>query len=293
MGGPFSLKDDTRRLECIHSAGSKYMHAILEHPRVMNRSYLSDNEHKKYINLISNQYDIIMPITTYLVKYYQNHGRVKPSLLNPIVVDVNNASCFKKRENKQVRKLIYTGNLNHDEEMQLLLTSFASVLKEVPDCLLEVIGGSSKKQTASLLTKHKHACTGLGIGKAVRFLGMMPHAEVMKRYCTADAFLLPRPFRLYSRAGFPTKLGEYLITGNPVITTATGDIPLYLEDGVSAYLVNDSSSDSFAERVVQCIIDSNSSEVGERGRQVAQESFSIEASARRIKSFFQENNYYE
>jgi glycosyltransferase involved in cell wall biosynthesis len=115
----------------------------------------------------------------------------------------------------------------------------------------------------------------------------------MKRYSFADAFLLPRPFRPYSKAGFPSKLGEYLLAGKPVISTATGDIPLYLEDGVSAYLVENDSSEAFSDKILRCVKDSDSLKVGMMGREVALDSFSIEATSKRLRSFFMELGYYE
>ena len=56
---------------------------------------------------------------------------------------------------------------------------------------------------------------------------------------TAGAFALPREDALFSRAGFATKLGEYLASGRPVIASATGDVELYLKDDVDAFLVHD------------------------------------------------------
>jgi glycosyltransferase involved in cell wall biosynthesis len=50
-------------------------------------------------------------------------------------------------------------------------------------------------------------------------------------------------------AGFPSKLTEYLATGNPVVVTKVGEIPLYLKDDVSAFLSEPGSIDSFAGRL--------------------------------------------
>ena len=45
---------------------------------------------------------------------------------------------------------------------------------------------------------------------------------------------------------------------------------------------------SFAEKTIQAITDSSAGEIGLMGTEVAQEHFSIEASAKRIGSFFGE-----
>jgi glycosyltransferase involved in cell wall biosynthesis len=58
-----------------------------------------------------------------------------------------------------------------------------------------------------------------------------------KELCKASVLALARAGGLFSRAGMPTRFGEYLATGRRVVVTATGDIPLYLQDEVDCYLV--------------------------------------------------------
>ena len=56
---------------------------------------------------------------------------------------------------------------------------------------------------------------------------------------------MARPDSRQARGGFPTKLGEYLATGKPVCVTKVGEITVYLEDNVSAFL---------AEPEVRCLL---------------------------------------
>ena len=65
----------------------------------------------------------------------------------------------------------------------------------------------------------------------------MPREELFERLRTARVLALPRPAGSFSQAGLPTKVAEYLASGRPVVVTAVGDLPLYLRDGVDAYLV--------------------------------------------------------
>ena len=57
-----------------------------------------------------------------------------------------------------------------------------------------------------------------------------------KYLCNAKLLALARPDSIQAQGGFPTKLGEYLATGRPVVVTKVGEIPDYLEDGVNAFL---------------------------------------------------------
>ena len=286
LGGPYSLKDEQRKVRLVAKAGASYLHPILEHPKV--RTGFNDNNVATYLSELANTYDYLMPITEYLRDLFSKHGRIKPSLLNPIIVDTN-AFQISASSSKPLTNLLYCGNLGHAEELQVLIDMFLVVHKVKPNVTLHILGGAStSKGTRNIVQKYKKYCNDSGVFSSIVFHGLLTHSEVVQQYSIADAFVLPRPFREYSRAGFPTKLGEYLATGKPVVTTATGDIPVYLKDQHSAYLVEDSTPRSFAEKVIQAIADSSAKRVGLNGAKVAHEHFSIKASAERIASFFNE-----
>jgi len=68
----------------------------------------------------------------------------------------------------------------------------------------------------------------------------------------AKILALARPKSKVADAGFPSKLTEYLSTGNPVVVTRVGEIPYYLKDNVHAFLTEPDSVNSFAERWIMC-----------------------------------------
>ncbi|MCK5133666.1 MAG: glycosyltransferase [Candidatus Sabulitectum sp.] len=289
MGGVVSNEREARKNEAIQRNGARHLLPILEHPSVTNHKF---NETTSNFRQIANGYDYLMPITTYLRDLFIEHGRTKPSLLNPIIVDTKAIQVSAFPTSQPIKNLVYSGNLGHEEEMHILLDMFVLVQKELPDMKLHVLGGgSTPRVTKNILQKYKEHYSKTKAFSNITFHGQISHSEVIQQYRMADAFVLPRPFREYSRAGFPTKLGEYLATGKPVITTGTGDIPIYLSDLQSAYLVMDSTASSFAEKTVQAITDSSAREIGLMGAKVAQDHFSIEASAKRIGSFLGE--YYD
>ena len=52
----------------------------------------------------------------------------------------------------------------------------------------------------------------------------------------AHGLLIPLFDDVRSTARFPTKIGEYLASGRPIVTTAVGEMPRYFEDGVTAFI---------------------------------------------------------
>jgi glycosyltransferase involved in cell wall biosynthesis len=90
----------------------------------------------------------------------------------------------------------------------------------------------------------------------------------------ARCLVLPRPDSQQARAGFPTKLGEYLALGRPVVVTKVGEIPRFLEDGRTAYLVETGHVENFANKLREVFADRERAEkIGLAGKEVAKSCF--------------------
>ena len=90
----------------------------------------------------------------------------------------------------------------------------------------------------------------------------------------SSILVLPRPSSKQGEGGFPTKLGEYLATSNPVITTTVGEIPLYLKDNVNAFLIEPDNLTALVDKI--CFIINNpdfAKEVAKNGCETAKENF--------------------
>ena len=82
----------------------------------------------------------------------------------------------------------------------------------------------------------------------------------------ASMLILPRPMSIQANYGFP-KLGEYLVTGNPVIVTPVGDIPLYLKNKVNAYFTKPGDIESLVDICTKLIENESISEkIGKNGK---------------------------
>lgn len=99
---------------------------------------------------------------------------------------------------------------------------------------------------------------------------------------------LPRASGIFSTAGFPTKLSEYLATAKPVVVTDTGDISKYLQDGVNAFLVPPDDAAAFAQALRHVMSHPEVARtVGRRGREVALKHFDCHLHSARIIKFIQ------
>jgi glycosyltransferase involved in cell wall biosynthesis len=180
---------------------------------------------------------------------------------------------------------VYAGSLAHADEVTSLLEAFAAVAKGIPEARLEVLGDDPN---GDALTRFPALANALGIGARVAFRGAVSRETVAERIADAAALALPRPKTPWAEAGLSTKLAEYLATGRPVVVTAIGDIPLYLEDRVSALLVEPGDPDAFAAALRGALVDPIAAErIGRQGRDAAERHFSVAVHGPRVARFFE------
>ncbi len=88
-----------------------------------------------------------------------------------------------------------------------------------------------------------------GLADFVDIRGLLPIDEVPQILFNASC-LLTTPNE-YVSGGFPTKLGEYMLSGVPIVATAAGEIPMYLEHGVHVLMAKPKDYQTLAEYIYQ------------------------------------------
>ena len=102
----------------------------------------------------------------------------------------------------------------------------------------------------------------------------------------ASILVLARPSSRQSEAGFPTKLGEYLATGKPVLVTRTGEIGSYLVDNFNVFFAPPDDISAFAERIRYILQNpEEASAVGRHGQEAALRFFDYRENGRKLNAF--------
>ncbi len=113
-----------------------------------------------------------------------------------------------------------------------------------------------------------------GLIDQVIFPGFIARPELLNAYRHAHALLIPLFDDLQSKARFPTKLAEYLLSGTPVVTNPVGDVPLYLHHQKDVYLVPPDDEQAFANMLAYVIQNqAEARKVGGHGYEVARTNF--------------------
>ncbi len=178
----------------------------------------------------------------------------------------------------------YCGSLTMQKDgVDILIMSFAKVAMRFPGIHLLLIGKADTPEDEIYLRK---LVSDLRIEEKVLFIGKIPRNEIPPYLCNADVLALARPRSMIADAGFPSKLTEYLATGQPVVATKVGEIPLFLMDGVNAYLAEPDSPEDFADKITY-VLDNyySAKKVGEKGKELTKTFFNYNYQAKRILDF--------
>ena len=224
--------------------------------------------------------DALIVISTHLEDYFRKIlGPGKSILRIPIMVEHNLWKTSQLPSEADAFTITYCGNLDHEGEVDDLLRAYKGVSQLRRPIHLLIIGGGLR------LSELKSIAQAVNPEGLIEFTGQLPREEIVEKLTSSHLLVLPRRGGVFSSAGFPTKLGEYLATGKPVITTATGDIPLYLQDGKSAYLIQSGDVEGLRDKLGEVIAHyDHALQIGQAGRRIAMEQFDVEGNCRKVVS---------
>jgi glycosyltransferase involved in cell wall biosynthesis len=132
----------------------------------------------------------------------------------------------------------------------------------------------------------KHA-SALGLDHAVKFTGIVPHAEVPRYMAAADIAVVPYPPMQQEMWLSPLKLFEYMSSGRAVVASAVGQIVDVLRDGENGLLVPPGDASAMATALIKLIQDPSLCErLGAQARQDAVDKFSWESYLARLERIF-------
>lgn len=215
--------------------------------------------------------DGVIVISQNLKRYYIEQG-CKPDQVH-IVNMIADSSRFLGVEKQPSEPYIaYCGTATNTKDgVDELIKAFAITVSQHPDLKLYIIGSTpSKKQRFGNLELAK--C--LGIESKVVFTGVVPSTEIPQLLKNATLLALDRPNNLQAQYGFPTKLGEYLLTANPVVLTNVGNIPNFLKDMESALIADPDNPQAFAKKMNWAIEHPQEAKIiGFNGKKVAERFF--------------------
>ncbi|MBP5769818.1 MAG: glycosyltransferase [Bacteroidaceae bacterium] len=247
--------------------------------------YTSKAQFKKACKKLSGLFVISTSLKEYFVKLGVKENNIH--IIN-IIVDGNRFKGIEKKVDVEPY-IAYCGSAyNNKDGVDQLIKAFAITHKVHTDIKLYIIGESPKKDQECSNMKLAY---DLGVKDDVVFTGLVPAEKIPQMLMNAQMLVLDRPRNVQAQYGFPTKLGEYLLTGNPTVLTNVGDMRLFLEDKVSAIFAEPDNPEDFAEKMNWCIENPDESMlIGQRGKVVALKHFNYTTETRKMVEIMLKNH---
>jgi glycosyltransferase involved in cell wall biosynthesis len=201
---------------------------------------MSDEGNLKSINYANG----FLTCTDALKKYYKKYTRNDaPFFISPIFVDCDKFGQATQTRQYDFAYIAYCGSMENDKDGVYALIEAYKQLVCCVNINLLLIGSVGEQDIKNLKRQIQ------GYDAKIILTGHVEHEKIPQLLSNAKILVLARPNNKQAEGGFPSKLGEYLATGVPVIVTRVGEIPNYIQDGVNGFLVDPDNIDMFSKKM--------------------------------------------
>lgn len=163
-------------------------------------------------------------------------------------------------------------------DLDLVLLSFVKVCKEFPKAKLMLLGRKSPL-THKIGRKY-------GIEDKILEMGMIPYQDYPKYLACADVLLLPFKNKIANIGRWPTKLGEYMSIGRPIVSNPVSNIKGLFESNKIGLLAAE-TPDDFAAKIIHLFENPKlCEECGNNARRVAEQQFAWQVLTKKLENFY-------
>jgi glycosyltransferase involved in cell wall biosynthesis len=174
--------------------------------------------------------------------------------------------------------VLYVGNLEPYQGIDLLLAGFARAHAEVPEARLAVLGGAP-----SDIARYRDQAARRGLGAAVRFAGPRPVERLNDYVRQATVLVSPR----VQGTNTPMKISSYLDSGRPLLASRLPTHTQILDEDVA--LLVEPEPAAFGQGLVCLLRDAALREhLAENARRFAQRELTPAATERKLLAFYAE-----
>lgn len=224
----------------------------------------------------------MLVISKALVNYFKEQGIKNITVINMFV----DSKRFENVKTDAKEKYVaYCGTISPFKDgVDCLIKAFALFSSTHPDYKLKLIGRFESIDAEKTL---KGLVDSLNVVNKVEFTGMVKPDEMPRLLCGAQILALARPDNEQARYGFPTKLGEYLATGKPVVVTRVGEIGDFLQDMTNCRMTEPGNPEDFAGCMAW--VEDNYEDalrLGSAGKELTQSEFSSVEQSKKALEFF-------
>ena len=264
-----------RFIRLSHRKGAFCVRDLCEYP-LGARSDSEDivKQRERVFNDLFPKFDGIISISDALLDVAKRHSsQCCKHLKVPIMVEYERYYTDDKSKECSVPYIFHAGSLSQQKDGVLGMIEAFGLAKQSLNYPLKyyltgtIASATCSKEIEDLLDKYQ-------LHGSVCFLGYLFPEEVKEYLSRASLVISNRPKSRQDYYGFSTKVGEYLATGTPLITTKWGEVVNWLEDGKSAYILPPEDTIALANSIIHVFSDpDDAAKVGRNGQKVCKDRF--------------------
>lgn len=223
----------------------------------------------------------IICISSLLDSYYRR--KKCNTIVLPTLIDLNSYPHHSREDNDRVI-VTYAGSPAKKDYITNAIKALLLLSRDERARIKINIYGCTSDQLFALGISSNELSA---IGDSLECFGRLPYQEVKLRIAQSDFTVLLRPNKKYANAGFPTKVGESMACGTPVIANLTSDLKLCIINGKTGIICKDETTQSCAD-AFRIAINMNKNErelMRQEAEKMGQGFFSIETYLNKFDQF--------
>lgn len=274
-------------IDIVHSRGAKYVRELNEIPYYGNQTRDAIQGYNTAVEKQFPKCDGFIAISDALVEFAGLHKSENAKIIKvPIIVDPTMFDQKDKTAEPSPPYIFHAGTLYEQKDGILgMLEAFGRALPQIGRPVKYILSGTidSSPHATEILT----LIDRFNLKNEVEFVGYLYKDQIVKYLRRASLVISNRYRSKQNYYGFSTKVGEYLASGTPLITTDWGEAPKWLKDGESAYIVEAENIEALSKAIVRAFTnDEERIRIGKGGQRVCRENFDYRQHGRRLADFF-------
>ena len=225
--------------------------------------------------------DSIFPISEFLISHLNETAPGKKYLKIPGLTDFDRYNNIGNLEVKNY--FLFCGDAGYREIILFIIDAFNKLQSDAFELYLVINGSEENKNIVKKYIDESAKKNN------IKVFSKLSEKDFFTFYKNADALLIPLRPTFQDIARFPHKTGEYMASGNPVISTNYGEIKYYFRDTEDILVSESYDVDLFADKM-QFVIENPdlAQEIGQKGKNKARKLFDYRYKAPEINSFLDE-----
>lgn len=211
--------------------------------------------------------DAVFPISEFLIAHMRKVSPGKKYLKVPVLTDFDK---YLQAETLGDQKyFLFCGDASYKEVVLFIIQSFELLIHNNSHYLFLILSGKENN-----IAEIKNYVSDSVQRDRIKIFPRVTEKELYTYYRNSSALLIPLRPTFQDIARFPHKTGEYLASGNPVISTNYGEIKYYFTDKENMLIADQYDIKLFSEKM-QFVIDNpcEAAKIGLRGRNLACQMF--------------------